>query len=87
MDTLDPSRRDVLRLLSSAALGAPIASSVAGARQREQRLPQEGVFELGDLRLESGATLPNATRPVPSFCRTAATETIANAYEARSRTL
>jgi homoserine O-acetyltransferase/O-succinyltransferase len=59
-DTFAPSRRDVLRFLSSAAVGVPIASSAAIADQGESQLPQEGVFELGDLRLESGVTLPNA---------------------------
>jgi len=54
--TLEPSRRDVLRL---AAVGLPFASS-AYAGQGERQLPREGVFELGDLRLESGVTLPNA---------------------------
>ena len=34
-----------------------------------------------------GATPPTATAPVPSGCTTVATETNANAYEARSRTL
>ena len=58
--TFEPSRRDVLRLVSSAALGVPFASSAAHAGQGERQLPQEGVFELGDLRLESGVTLPNA---------------------------
>src|SRR5690349_839495 len=33
------------------------------------------------------ATPPSATRPVPSFCWISATETRANAYDARSRTL
>jgi homoserine O-acetyltransferase len=58
--TFELSRRDVLRLVSSAALGVPFASSAAYADQGEWQLPQEGVFELGDLRLESGETLPNA---------------------------
>ena len=58
--TFELSRRDVLRLVSSAALGVPFASSAASADQGERQLPQEGVFELGDLRLESGVTLPNA---------------------------
>ena len=58
--TFELSRRDVLRLVSSAALGVPFASSAAYADQGERQLPQEGVFELGDLRLESGVTLPNA---------------------------
>jgi len=57
----EPSRRDALRVLSSAAFGLPIASSPAIATQNAPRLlPQEGTFELGDLTLESGVTLPNA---------------------------
>jgi hypothetical protein len=46
-DTFALSRRDVLRFLSSAAVGVPIASSPAIADQGESQLPQEGVFELG----------------------------------------
>ena len=60
-NSFEPSRRDVLRLISSAALGLPLASSVAHGGQVGRQLPHEGVFELGDLRLESGVTLPNAT--------------------------
>ena len=59
-ETFDPSRRDVLRLISSAALGVPIASSATMADQGVPTLADEGVFELGELRLESGVTLPNA---------------------------
>jgi hypothetical protein len=59
-NTLEPSRRDVLRLISSPALGVPLASSVAHGGQGGRQLSHEGVFELGDLRLESGVTLPNA---------------------------
>jgi hypothetical protein len=58
--TFGPSRRDVLRLVSSAVLGAPIASSVAIADQGMPEPSPEGVFELGELLLESGVTLPNA---------------------------
>jgi homoserine O-acetyltransferase len=60
LDALALSRRDVLRVLSSAAVGAPAVASIAIADQGESPLPREGVFELGDLRLESGMTLPNA---------------------------
>jgi homoserine O-acetyltransferase len=59
-NTFEPSRRDVLRLISSAALGVTFASSAAHGGQGGRQLPHEGVFELGDLRLESGVTLPNA---------------------------
>ncbi len=58
--TLKPSRRDALRVLAGSALAVPVASSFAVAGQSQPQLPSEGVFELGDLRLESGATLPNA---------------------------
>jgi len=59
-ETFEPSRRDVLRLISSSALGVPIASSAAIADQGVPTLADEGVFELGELRLESGVTLPDA---------------------------
>lgn len=51
------SRRDSLRFLSSVAVGAPIASRVAIANQTTSGLAREGVFELGDFPLHSGATL------------------------------
>ena len=53
-------RRDMLRLLSSAALGPPFVASAAHAGQGDRELPREGLFELGDVRLESGVTLRNA---------------------------
>src|SRR5262245_36785459 len=56
----EPSRRDALRVLSSAAISLPIASSPAIAGQAVPRLPPEGTFDLGDLTLESGVTLPSA---------------------------
>ena len=56
----EPSRRDVLRLVSSAALGVSTASSPAVTAQGGTQLLPEGVFELGDLPLESGVPLPNA---------------------------
>ena len=54
------SRRDVLRVLSSAALGAATAPSVALSGQGVSELPPEGTFELGNLSLESGGVLPKA---------------------------
>jgi len=59
-DTHESSRREALRVLSSATLGLSVASSPYVADQDQASLPAEGVFELGDLRLESGVTLPKA---------------------------
>ncbi len=55
-----PSRRDALRVFSSAALGVAFASSAPVAAQNAAGLPQEGAFDLGTLVLESGVSLPNA---------------------------
>ena len=54
------SRRDALRAMSSAAVSAPFASTLINAGQSATQLPEEGVFDLGDLPLASGTTLPNA---------------------------
>lgn len=55
--TLSLSRREALRFLSSVAIGAPIASQVVIANQATSGFPREGVFELGDFPLHSGAKL------------------------------
>jgi len=57
---LDASRRDVLRTLASAAVGASLTSRLSIAYENGAPLPREGVFELGNLTLQSGATLRNA---------------------------
>ncbi len=54
------SRRAALRALSSAVVSSPFASTMINAAQGATALPAEGVFDLGDLRLASGTTLPNA---------------------------
>ena len=54
------SRREALRVMSSAAVSAPFATTMINADQSATQLPDEGVFDLGDLRLASGTTLPNA---------------------------
>ena len=54
------SRRDALRAMSSAAVSAPFASPMINDGQGATPLLAEGAFDLGDLRLASGSTLPNA---------------------------
>lgn len=57
----DASRRDFLRGLTSAAIGAATVAPVSGMHDRDD-FPQQhgGTFELGDLPLRSGSTLRNA---------------------------
>ncbi len=56
----DPARRAVLEVMGAAAIAGPAAwhSTVAAANQPAQ--PGEGVFSLGELKLQSGTTLPDA---------------------------
>jgi homoserine O-acetyltransferase len=57
---LDPSRRDFLRGFTSAAVAAWTGSRVAIVPTHAARQSGEGVFKLGDLSMQSGATLRNA---------------------------
>ena len=54
------SRRDLLRVLTCAVAGAPITVRMVAADLEAPRVPREGVFDLGDMQLQSGATLRNA---------------------------
>lgn len=54
------SRRDLLRVLTCAGAGASITLRTLAADLNAPRIPREGVFELGDMQLKSGATLRNA---------------------------
>ena len=56
----DLPRRGVLRVLASAAVGALMAPRRVAAAQAASQVPREGVFELGDLPLQSGGTLRKA---------------------------
>jgi homoserine O-acetyltransferase len=57
---LSTSRRDFLQGLSSAAVGAAIGSPVANLGKGGSPQLYEGIFELGNLTLRTGATLLNA---------------------------
>ena len=52
-------RRDFLRAVSAAGLGALVASHAAVASAHQPPQTGEGVFSLGDFRLKSGTILPN----------------------------
>lgn len=56
----DPSRRDCLRALAVGVVGVPIASRAAIVDEDSAQLPREGVFTLGDFRLQSGSILRHA---------------------------
>ena len=55
-----PARRDFLRTLGAASVGGLVASLSTTVSTNEPALPGEGVFELGDLALQSGTILRNA---------------------------
>jgi homoserine O-acetyltransferase len=54
------SRRDLLRVLTCAVASAPITFRTIATELNAPPVPREGVFELGDMQLQSGATLRNA---------------------------
>ena len=56
----DPTRRDFLRTLGAASVGGLVASLSSVVRMNEPARPGEGVFELGDLALQSGTILRSA---------------------------
>jgi homoserine O-acetyltransferase len=67
-----PARRDFLRACAAAGVSGLVASfpDVAGAAESSR--PSEGVFKLGDMVLQSGATLRNARLAYKTHGRLAA---------------
>ena len=59
-DEFHPARRDFLRTLGAASVGGLVASHSTVVSTNEPARPGEGVFELGELALQSGTILRNA---------------------------